>query len=97
MALLLLVLVASRHVFQTKTVKDKDAIQEMSLKTLATSFEDNVGWQFDCFLSHSWGPEQITHKKVIQIAELLKEEGFRCWLDEDNLTHDVTRDIAKRH
>ncbi len=54
---------------------------------------DDKKW--DCFLSHSWGKNQVNHKRVVSIAKKLKSEGLRVWVDAEQLTDTVEQQILE--
>lgn len=51
-------------------------------------------WEYDAFMAHSWGPNNQTHQKVIEIGKQLEERGVRIWIDDANLTEFVADDIV---
>lgn len=37
--------------------------------------------EFDCFLAHSWGVDNTTHKEVVRIGENLEYAEQEVWVD----------------
>ena len=55
----------------------------------------NIEKQWDCFLSHTWGINQQTHKQVIEIARIMRENRINVWIDEDNMIDSVGDDMRE--
>ncbi len=51
--------------------------------------------KWDCFLSHTWGPGQVEHKKVVGIARQLEAAGVKVWLDEDQMNDNIAKQMVE--
>lgn len=50
-----------------------------------------------CFITHDWGIDQYgrnNHKRVIQLANNLKERGLPVWIDEHEMTGDIVEQMC---
>lgn len=53
------------------------------------TFAEYISTAHDVFLSHNWGKDKSNHSKVVQIATMLRQEGFKVWLDEDHMQSNI--------
>ncbi|CAK8989113.1 Nucleotide-binding oligomerization domain-containing protein 2, partial [Durusdinium trenchii] len=51
--------------------------------------------EYDVFLSHNWGVNDVTHRRVLDIAAGLRNVGLRVWVDEERMQGDVTVRMAE--
>ncbi|KAF0685615.1 Aste57867_22544 [Aphanomyces stellatus] len=61
----------------------------MTRDTLAKAFADLT----DAFLTHDWGTDGSTHKKVSTINKLLKARGITTWFDEEKMEGNVKKQM----
>ncbi|KAF0685614.1 Aste57867_22543 [Aphanomyces stellatus] len=61
----------------------------MTRDTLANAFADLT----DAFLTHDWGTDGSTHKKVSTINKLLKARGITTWFDEEKMEGNVKKQM----
>ncbi|KAF0687345.1 Aste57867_20905 [Aphanomyces stellatus] len=61
----------------------------MSREALAMAFADLT----DAFLTHDWGTDGSTHKKVSTINKLLKARGITTWFDEEKMEGNVKKQM----
>ena len=48
--------------------------------------------QFDCFLAHDWGTDELgrdNHSRVSEVCSRLRDAGFKPWFDNDEMRGDV--------
>ena len=55
------------------------------------------GTQFDGFLTHDWGPDELgrdNHGRVSQVCAALKRAGYTPWFDEERMRGDINKTMA---
>ena len=53
--------------------------------------------QFDCFLTHDWGTDELdrnNHARVSQVCVRLKDAGFKPWFDEEFMRGDLNKTMT---
>lgn len=53
---------------------------------------------WDCFISHNWGKDQLgrnNHDRAVRLARELSAKGVRCWLDQEEMTGDIGRSMSE--
>ncbi|KAF0685616.1 Aste57867_22545 [Aphanomyces stellatus] len=61
----------------------------MTREALTKAFADLT----DVFLTHDWGTDGSTHKKVSTINKLLKARGITTWFDEEKMEGNVKKQM----
>lgn len=54
--------------------------------------------EWDCFLSHNWGPDGLgrdNHQRVMRLCSELCKRGVRCWFDGTNMSGDVNQAMSE--
>jgi len=54
--------------------------------------------EWDCFLSHNWGPDGLgrdNHQRVMRLCSELCKRGVRCWFDSTNMSGDVNQAMSE--
>lgn len=74
--------------FQSEESKDEKNIKEKA--------QEEVDEKYDCFLSYSWGPNNVTHNQVIEYSEALKNRGFNVLIDDKGLAELDSERILKK-
>ncbi|KAF0699425.1 Aste57867_10009 [Aphanomyces stellatus] len=70
---------------------EKHAIDDtMTREALLKAFADMT----DVFLTHDWGTDGSTHRKVIGINQLLQARGITTWFDEEKMEGNVKRQMT---
>lgn len=59
----------------------------------SSAVNDDKEW--DCFLSHSWGKNKLTHQRVVLVAQELETHGLRVWVDEEQLSDTVEQGVVQ--
>lgn len=73
------------EVFNPMTIKPNVEVEQNS--PVKTSFHTNEGT--DIFLTHDWGENGLTHKRVSKINDSLKKRGIVTWFDGDRMKGDI--------
>ena len=50
------------------------------------------------FFSHTWRPDSLgrdNHERVLNIANILKNKGWKIWIDEENIVNNIDASIAE--
>ena len=55
---------------------------------------NNINKKINLFFSHDWGLNNTNHIKVSNIVKNLKNKGYTCWLDEENMMGNIDAAMA---
>ena len=64
----------------------------------ATEASSLAGDEWDCFLSHNWGPDGLgrdNHQRVMRLCSELCKRGVRCWFDAANMSGDINQAMSE--
>ena len=59
---------------------------------------DEGTFEFDCFLSHDWGTDELgrnNHERVERLNQKLKDCGIRTWFDGDKMQGSINNKMAE--
>lgn len=51
-------------------------------------------FKWHCFLSHCWGEKGVTHELVLNIAQRLKNEKLKPWVDQEQMKGELDKDMS---
>ena len=66
-------------------------------RKVSNTYRNNFG-QYDCFLTHDWGIDELkrkTHDRVSRVNAMLKARGFITWFDEERMEGNINQQMAR--